>query len=78
MLSVLALGLQAGSGGDVVSNGGADVVAMAEGPDVALDGTDVAVDGWDDVAPPAHGCGARAQVGGSKATTSAAVAGVPG
>lgn len=48
MLSVIALGLQAGSGGDVGSNGAADVV-----PDV--DGVDAAGDGADDVAAPAHG-----------------------
>ena len=71
MLSVNAVWLHAGKGGEVASNGGAVVVADA-------DGNAGAVDGGDDVAPPAQGAGARAHVGGSKAAASAAVAGVAG
>jgi hypothetical protein len=48
MLRVIALGLQAGSGGDVGSNGAADVVADPADADAASDGAA-------DVAPPAHG-----------------------
>jgi hypothetical protein len=57
-LTVIALGAQGGSGGDVVSVAGADAA------DDAADG-EVAGDGAGGLDPPAHGCGVLSHVGGN-------------
>jgi hypothetical protein len=68
---VIALGAQAGKGGDAVSNGCGDCAAD--------DGcAEAAAAGAGGVDPPAQGCGARAHVGGSRDAASAALAGAPG